>query len=94
MKGWLGLLLILVAALQYKLWFSDVGIFAERQLQRELHDQEARHQELVSRNSQLMAEAVALKQDPRALEARARRDLGMIKQGEVFFFVPDAGDNR
>ncbi|MGI9327710.1 MAG: FtsB family cell division protein [Pseudomonadales bacterium] len=89
MKGWVTLLVVLILALQYKLWFSDVGVFAERQLQRELSAQEQRYDALAGQNAELMAEAMALKQDPNALEARARRDLGMIKQGEVFYFVPD-----
>ncbi len=89
MKGWITLLVVLILALQYKLWFSDVGVFAQRQLLRELGAQEARYDALATQNAELMAEALALKQDPNALEARARRDLGMIRRGEVFYFVPD-----
>lgn len=90
MKGWLLLILAITALLQYKLWFSDVGKSAQRQLERELREQHAQRDALEQRNAVLEAEVLALKQDPAALEARARRDLGMIKQGEVFYFVPDA----
>lgn len=90
MKGWLLLLAVILAALQYKLWFSDVGKSAERTLARELDEQRAQRDALDQRNAVLEAEVLALKRDPGALEARARRDLGMIKQGEVFYFVPEA----
>ena len=93
MKGWLILLLIVVAALQYKLWFSDVGKSAERALARELQEQRAQRDALHQRNAVLEAEVLALKRDSTALEARARRDLGMIKEGEVFYFVPES-DNH
>lgn len=90
MKGWLLLLVVIIAALQYKLWFSDVGKSAERALARELKEQRAQRNELQQRNAELEAEVLALKRDPAALEARARRDLGMIKEGEVFYFVPES----
>ncbi|MFK7913592.1 MAG: septum formation initiator family protein [Pseudomonadales bacterium] len=93
MKGWLLLMAVIIAALQYKLWFSDVGKSAERALARELSEQRGQRDALQQRNAVLEAEVLALKRDPRALEARARRDLGMIKQGEVFYFVPEADLN-
>lgn len=93
MKAWMALLLALIVLLQYKLWFSDVGKFAQRQLSRELAEQQERFATLAERNDALTAEALALKRDPGNLEARARRDLGMIRQGEVFYFVPEQDED-
>ncbi len=82
------LLLLLLAALQYKAWFSDVGHFAAQDLTQELRAQDERSAQLVAVNAELLAEVVALKTGYAAVESKARRDLGMVKPDEVFYFVP------
>jgi cell division protein FtsB len=77
----------LVVGLQVRLWFSDVGIVARHGLQSRLADQQAHSQELAARNAQLAREVVALKSGLSAVEARARSELGMVKQGETFYLV-------
>jgi cell division protein FtsB len=42
-----------------------------------------------SENARLRAEIHRLKEDPRAIEEIARRDLGLIKAGEKVFIVKD-----
>lgn len=85
----IALLLLLIAVFQHKLWLSDVGRLSAQTLRSELAEQEAAQRALAIRNEALTAEVMALKARPEALEARARQDLGMVKQGEVFYFVPD-----
>ncbi|MEZ5558391.1 MAG: septum formation initiator family protein [Pseudomonadales bacterium] len=88
---WLnGLLFVLLLALQYKAWFGDVGYFAAERLRAQVAEQRARAEELEQRNRLLTAEVLALKQGLDAVEARARTDLGMVRQGETFFLIPDA----
>lgn len=82
-------LAILVALLQHRAWFGDVGYFAAQKLQAEVAEQRRRGEELARRNERLTAEVVALKTGVEALEARARNDLGMVKQGETFYLIPD-----
>jgi cell division protein FtsB len=86
-------LLVLVVLLQYKAWFSDVGHRAERVLRAQLSEEDARARRLEDRNRRLTAEVLALKRGAEdgyaAVEARARSDLGMIRQGETFYLVPD-----
>ena len=41
------------------------------------------------RNRLLTAEVLALRSGHDAVEARARKDLGMVKEGETFFLVPE-----
>jgi cell division protein FtsB len=89
MKILLALLLVLLAGLQYKLWFSDVGRRAADGLELRLEAQQRRTDLLAHRNRLLTAEVVALKEGLDAVEARARRDLGMVKDGETFYLVPD-----
>jgi cell division protein FtsB len=91
MRALMVALLVVVAMLQYKVWFSDVGHVAAERLQAQLDEQNHRADELAERNRRLMAEVLALKikDDYAAVESRARRDLGMIRQGETFYLVPD-----
>jgi len=82
-------LCVLLALLQYKVWFSDVGYFAAERLRAEVEEQRRRGEVLARRNEILTAEVLGLKNGVEALESRARNDLGMIKQGETFYLVPD-----
>lgn len=82
----LGLLLVL----QYTVWFGQSGFFAQKRLQAQLLEQKQRVSVIEERNFMLTAEVIALKTDERALEARAREDLGLIREGEVFYLVPTA----
>ena len=83
-------LAVLAIALQYKAWFSDVGYFAAQRLAAEVESQRQRGDVIARRNELLTAEVLALKEGVEAVESRARTDLGMIKQGETFYLVPDA----
>lgn len=87
-SAWISVLLVVIAMLQHKLWLSDVGKLSEATLADELEIQKAQFDALQARNENLTAEVMALKASPGALESRARRDLGMVKPGEVFYFVP------
>ena len=88
MKWLLGIAAVVLLWLQYGLWFGQSGHFAQQRMLTQLHQQEQRVAVLEQRNRILTAEVVALKQDRSVLEARARRDLGMVKRGEVFYLVP------
>ncbi len=88
MKWLVATALLILLWLQYGLWFGQSGHFAQERMRAQLHQQEQRVEVLKQRNRILTAEVLALKQDRSVLEARARRDLGMVKRGEVFYLVP------
>jgi len=83
-------LLLVLLALQYRLWVSDDGYRAVLSLKRSVAAQTAENGTLVRRNEQLAAEVKDLKEGLAALEERARNDLGMIGANETFFQVVDA----
>ena len=83
-------LLVLVLLLQHKLWFSDVGVLARQNLSHDVVLQQERQARLKSRNDELTRQIVALHSNLDAIESRARRDLGMVREGEDFYFVPSA----
>jgi cell division protein FtsB len=90
MKFYAAALLLVLVALQYRLWVSDDGLRSMLALNRSVKTQQAENRVLARRNSELAAEVKDLKEGLAAVEERARNDLGMIGSGEVFFQMIDA----
>ncbi len=90
MKVFAVTLLVVLAALQYRLWVSDDGIRTGVALRASVATQRGENAALTRRNQQLVAEVNDLKQGLAAIEERARNDLGMIGASETFFQVIDA----
>lgn len=84
MKILIGILIILLIGLQYKLWFGDGGLSEVVQLSKELDEQKEKLRLLEERNRILEAQVLDLQNGLDAYEEKARNDLGMIKQGETF----------
>lgn len=85
-------LLLLLFWLQYKIWLQDGGIPEVLQLQDEITAVKEEVSHLQGRNASLDAEVRDLKKGLKAIEERARSEMGMIKQGEVYFQVIDSAD--
>lgn len=87
MRWLIAILILLLTGLQYRLWIAP-GSFAEvAALKRELAEQQVRNDRLAGRNALLAEEVRELKQGLGAVEARARSELGMIREGETFYLV-------
>lgn len=80
---------IILIGMQVRLWTSDVGILARGDLEQRVSEQVRRTEELRERNRLLAVEVAALKSGSAGVEARARSELGMIKNGETFYLVVD-----
>jgi len=78
---------LLLVGLQFRFWFDSSGVVERAELTDRLEVQRQRTQVLRERNRILVAEVEALKAGPDALEARARSELGMVKDGETFYLV-------
>jgi len=87
MKLIAGNLLVLLVALQYKLWIAPDGLREVWRIEHEIREQQAENRQLEERNRTLAAEVQDLKKGRTALEERARTDLGMIGGDETFFQV-------
>ena len=83
------ILIALIAALQYPMWLGKGGWLQVREYDRQLAQQREANAKLKARNDALDTEVRDLKQGYEAIEERARSDLGMIKQDEVFFQTVD-----
>ena len=94
MKVVVAVLLVLFLGLQYRLWFADGGLVDVHRLEERIEAQETRNQRLRERNRALAAEVRDLKKGLEAVEARARAELGMVRQGETFYRVVEPVDAR
>jgi cell division protein FtsB len=80
---------ILIALLQYPLWLGKGSWLRVWDLNRQITVQQDKNSGLKARNETLDAEVRDLKSGRAAIEERARSELGMIKQDEVFYQVID-----
>lgn len=80
-------LLILLAVMQYKLWFAPGGVTEVVQLKNSIAQLQAQNTESQTKNTVLAADVKDLKQGDEAIEERARSDLGMVKQDEKFYQI-------
>jgi cell division protein FtsB len=78
-----GLLLLV----QYPLWLGKGSWLKVRELDNQVAEQKEANARLKVRNDAMDAEVRDLKEGLEAIEERARTELGMIKQDEVFVQV-------
>jgi cell division protein FtsB len=85
---WVALVLvILLIALQVRLWTGQGGLRDVWRLQQRVAEQKAENERLKKRNETLSAEVEDLKHGEEAVEERARSELGLLKPGETFYQV-------
>lgn len=87
-------LLVILVLLQYPLWFGNGGILAIWRLHSEIAAQQQENVQLKDRNQALEADVNDLKQGYEAIEERARTELGMVKQNEVFYQAIEAPSDK
>ncbi|MFN6961223.1 MAG: cell division protein FtsB [Rhodocyclaceae bacterium] len=88
MKWSTWVLAALLILLQYPLWLGKGGLIRVWELERQLAAQREINQGLEARNAALDAEVRDLKSGLEAIEERARYELGLVKEGEVFVQTP------
>jgi cell division protein FtsB len=81
----------LLVMIQYPLWLGKGGWLRVWDLSRQLDTALEKEQELRQRNEKLASEVQDLKEGTGAVEERARYELGMVKEGEIFVQVLDGG---
>lgn len=84
MRLLLVVLIALVGLVQYPLWLGKGGWFRVWSLQSQVAEQREVNEGLRARNAALAAEVQDLMTGTGALEERARGDLGMMRESEVF----------
>ena len=82
-------LLFITAVLIADALVGEKGLLALMQARREFRAVDHALQRARDDNAALRDEARRLREDPATIEALARRDLGLIKPGEMLFIVRD-----
>ncbi|TAH49688.1 MAG: cell division protein FtsB [Betaproteobacteria bacterium] len=82
------ILFVLVVVLQYPLWLGKGGWLRVWEVDRQVQAQRDENLRLEQRNASLDAEVRDLKSGNDAIEERARFELGLTRQGEIFVQVP------
>lgn len=80
-------LVLMLFSLQYKMWFGASSFVSLWNLDSQIEKQQTENQTLAKRNQVLEAEVRDLKTGMKAIEERARIELGMIKKDETFYQV-------
>ena len=92
MKALLAVLILLVGFLQYRLWLAEGGIGEMVRLQEQIAAEEAVNAELRQRNDELARQVLELQNGHLVIEQRAREDLGLVGEDEVYYqFADDDG---
>ncbi len=77
-------LLALFLLIQYPLWFGQGGWFAVWELEQKVADQRSVNEGIRQRNMAMEAEVEDLRVGTQAIEERARTDLGLMLDKEVY----------
>jgi len=86
------ILVLLLGALQYKLWVGDGSLVEVWGLERSIDAQRQENGVLAARNRRLDADVRDLKEGLEAIEDRARHDLGMVRRDETFYQIVEESD--
>ncbi|GAB7534701.1 cell division protein FtsB [Burkholderia sp. 3C] len=74
----------MLVLIQYPLWWGHGGWLRVHELRQELVDQMQKNADEKLRNERIAGEVQDLQSGTAAIEERARYEMGMIKDGEVF----------
>jgi cell division protein FtsB len=77
-------LILLLAMIQYPLWWGHGGWLRVHELQQQLVNQTKKNVDLKLRNERVQGEVADLQNGTAAVEERARYEMGMMKDSEVF----------
>ncbi len=83
----IALLALVFVGLQARLWFGEGSLRHVATLEKEVAALKQSNAKLSERNRLMAADVKDLKQGTEAVEEIARKDLGMIRDGETFFLI-------
>lgn len=87
MRVLIGVLILLLLVLQYRLWVGEGSMAELHALRQEVAVQKSELEAMQQRNNALRAEVQDLKKGFDAIEERARSELGMIRDTEEFYQI-------
>lgn len=98
MKNWRVWLAVaawgLAVLIQWPLWFGKGGWLRVSRLETRLEEKKQQIEREKTANEALMAEVLSLREGTGAIEERARRELYMVREGEVLFRVKGSPEEQ
>ncbi len=95
MARWLLALLIgILVLLQYRLWIGNNSLAERNRLEQAIEQQRQENARLEARNQLIQRQVEALREGNEEIEARARQELGLIREGETFYLILDAEQDQ
>jgi cell division protein FtsB len=82
-----GVMLLCLLLMLKQLLLSGSGLWAIHRLSGEIAGEMQKNQDLQTRNRILLAKVVELKTGDQSIESRARSELGLVKQNEIFYQI-------
>ena len=76
------------------IFFGDKGVLHRLRLQKELDRIKEANTKMVEENQKLKEEVKRLQTDKKYIEEIARKELGMVKQGEIIYRFDTTGGKR
>lgn len=86
-KVFAAILMLLIVWLQYRAWYGENSQRNLEVLSEKIASQVKQNQLLVEQNDILRKEIALLRNEPKVLEEKARENLGLVKQGEIFYRI-------
>lgn len=83
-------LLLLLGVLQYRLWIAEGSIAEQQRLKRQVQQFIEENEQLRQRNAVLEREVLELQSGNAGVEQRAREQLNLVREGEVFYQMEEA----
>ena len=80
-------LLVILAALQDRLWIAEGSLAEQRRLELQIEEQTRVNSRLQARNAVLEREVLELQSGNKGIEQRAREQLGLVREGETFYQI-------
>ena len=84
-RGILIPIVLLVSVMIFFTFFGDKGLLQVYRLRRELKEIESANMELRQENERLRGEIDNLRTNKKYIEELARRELGLVKKGEIVY---------
>lgn len=94
MRWLLAGLVALLLVLQYRLWIAEGSLAEKHRLEQQVREQGEVNARLRERNAVLEREVLELQSGNESVEQRAREQLGLIREGEVFYQFVEEGKPR
>ena len=81
------ILTVVILWIQYHIWFGESSPDNLEILRVKISEQKKQNLQIAVQNSALKQEINLVRNEPEILEEKARENLGLIKQGEIFYRI-------